>query len=65
MPLESSFYDGYYDHMASFIRSLLEGALKTNTALEFACLTGCLRISKESIFTGLNNLSIFSILTPD
>ncbi|MCR5487414.1 MAG: ATP-binding protein [Lachnospiraceae bacterium] len=65
VPLESSFYDGYYDHMVSFIRSLFEGALKTNTSLEFAVITGCLRISKESIFTGLNNLSIISILTPD
>ncbi len=65
VPLESSFYDGYYDHMVSFIRSLFEGALKTNTALEFAVITGCLRISKESIFTGLNNLSIVSIITPE
>ncbi len=65
VPLESSFYDGYYDHMVSFIRSLFEGALKTNTALEFAVITGCLRISKESIFTGLNNLKIISIMTPD
>ncbi len=63
VPLESSFYDGYYDHMVSFIRSLFENALKTNTALEFAVITGCLRISKESIFTGLNNLKINSILT--
>ena len=63
VPLESSFYDGYYDHMVSFIRSLFEGALKTNTALEFAVITGCLRISKESIFTGLNSLKINSILT--
>ena len=65
VPLESSFYDGYYDHMIRFIRSLFEGALKTNTALEFAVITGCLRISKESIFTGLNNLKINSILTPN
>ena len=65
VPLESSFYDGYYEHMVSFIRSLFEGALKTNSALEFAAITGCLRISKESIFTGLNNLNINSILTPD
>ena len=65
VPLESSFYDGYYDHMVSFIRGLFENALKTNTALEFAVITGCLRISKESIFTGLNNLSINSILSPD
>ncbi len=64
VPLESSFYDGYYEHMVSFIRSLFEGALKTNNALEFAVITGCLRISKESIFTGLNNLNINSILTP-
>ena len=63
VPLESSFYDGYYDHMVSFIRSLFEGALKTNTSLEFAVITGCLRISKESIFTGLNNLKINSIMT--
>ena len=63
VPLESSFYDGYYDHMVSFIRSLFEGALKTNVNLEFAVITGCLRISKESIFTGLNNLKINSILT--
>ena len=63
VPLESSFYDGYYDHMVSFIRSLFERALKTNAALEFAVITGCLRISKESIFTGLNNLKINSILT--
>ena len=63
VPLESSFYDGYYEPMVSFIRSLFEGALKTNTALEFAVITGCLRISKESIFTGLNNLKINSILT--
>ena len=63
VPLESSFYDGYYDHMIAFIRSLFEGALKTNTALEFAVITGCLRISKESIFTGLNNLKINSIMT--
>ena len=65
VPLESSFYDGYYERMISFIRSLFEGALKTNSALEFAVITGCLRISKESIFTGLNNLNINSILTPD
>jgi hypothetical protein len=49
--------------MVSFIRSLFEGAVKTNSALEFAVITGCLRISKESIFTGLNNLKINSILT--
>lgn len=63
VPLESSFYYGYYDHMLRFIRSLFEGALKTNPFLEFAVITGCLRISKESIFTGLNNLRINSIMT--
>lgn len=51
-----------YDEMIKFIRSLFESALKTNSALEFAVITGCLRISKESIFTGLNNLEIISIL---
>ncbi|MBQ7563533.1 MAG: AAA family ATPase [Lachnospiraceae bacterium] len=65
VPLESSFYDGYYDHMVSFIRSLFENTLKTNECLEFAVITGCLRISKESIFTGLNNLSINSIRSSD
>ncbi|MBQ7564880.1 MAG: AAA family ATPase [Lachnospiraceae bacterium] len=65
VPLESSFYDGYYDHMVRFIRSLFENSLKTNDCLEFAVITGCLRISKESIFTGLNNLKINSIRTPD
>ena len=63
VPLESSFYDGYYERMVSFIRSLFEGALKTNSCLEFAAITGCLRISKESIFTGLNSLKINSIMT--
>ncbi len=65
VPLESSFYGGYYEQMVSFIRSLFENALKTNDCLEFAVLTGCLRISKESIFTGMNNLSINSIRTPN
>ena len=65
VPLESSFYDGYYDQMVSFIRSLFENTLKTNEFLEFAVIAGCLRISKESIFTGLNNLKINSIRTPD
>ncbi len=51
----------YYDKMVSLIRSLLGAALKTNDSLEFAVLTGCLRISKESIFTGMNNLSVYSV----
>ncbi len=65
VPLESSYYGGFYDRMAGFIRSLFESALKTNDCLEFAVITGCLRISKESIFTGLNNLKINSIMTPN
>lgn len=63
VPLENSFFRGFYDEMIDFIRSLFESALKTNDSLEFAVITGCLRISKESIFTGLNNLGINSILT--
>ncbi len=62
VPLENSFFRGFYDEMMDFLRSLFESALKTNDYLEFAVLTGCLRISKESIFTGLNNLDIISIL---
>lgn len=53
--------NGYYEEMASLIRSIFEQALKTNDSLYFAVLTGCLRVSKESIFTGLNNPKIFSI----
>ena len=63
VPLESAYFSGYYDEMVSFIRSLFESALKTNPALEFSVITGCLRISKESIFTGLNNLEVNSILS--
>jgi hypothetical protein len=62
VPLENSFFEGFYKEMISFLRSLFESALKTNSALEFSVITGCLRISKESIFTGLNNLKIISIL---
>ena len=62
VPLENAWFSGYYDAMVDFLRSLFESALKTNPALEFAVMTGCLRISKESIFTGLNNLEINSIL---
>ena len=62
VPLENSFFRGFYEEMIDFIRSLFESALKTNSSLEFAVITGCLRISKESIFTGLNNLEIISIL---
>lgn len=63
VPLENAFYKGFYDEMIDFIRSLFESALKTNPYLEFAVITGCLRISKESIFAGLNNLEINSILS--
>ncbi len=62
VPLENSHFRGFYDEMIDFIRSLFESALKTNECLEFAVVTGCLRISKESIFTGLNNLKVISIL---
>lgn len=62
VPLENAYMCGFYGEMISFIRSLFESALKTNSSLEFAVITGCLRISKESIFTGMNNLKIISIL---
>lgn len=62
VPLENAWLRGFYESMSDFIRSLLESALKTNGNLEFSVITGCLRISKESIFTGLNNLDIISIL---
>ena len=62
VPLENAYYSGFYDEMVGFIRSLFESALKTNDALQFGVVTGCLRISKESIFTGLNHLKINSIM---
>lgn len=62
VPLQNAFFEGFYNEMIGFIHSLFESALKTNSYLEFAVITGCLRISKESIFTGLNNLKIISIL---
>ena len=61
VPLENAWASGFYDPMIGFIRSLFESALKTNDALELAVVTGCLRISMESIFTGLNNLNTISI----
>ena len=61
VPLENAFFSGFYDRMIALIRSLFESALKTNENLEFAVVTGCLRISRESIFTGLNNLKIMSV----
>ena len=65
VPLENAYFQGFYKQMTFFIRSLFESALKTNDALNFAVLTGCLRIAKESIFTGLNNLNIISVLSED
>lgn len=62
VPLENSYFLGFYDEMVGFIRSLFESALKTNEYLQFAVITGCLRISKESIFTGLNHLNIISVM---
>ena len=62
VPLENAYPHGFYGQMVSFIRSLFESALKTNESLKFSVITGCMRISKESIFTGLNNLKIVSIL---
>ena len=62
VPLENAFLCGFYDEMIDFIRALFENVLKTNAGLEFAVISGCLRISKESIFTGLNNLEVISIL---
>ena len=61
VPLDKAFQGGYYDEMVNLIRSLLGNVLKTNDSLYFAVLTGCLRILKESIFTGLNNLKVHTI----
>lgn len=62
VPLDKAFQNGYYQKMVSLIRGLFGMALKTNDSLQFAVLTGCLRISQESIFTGLNNFKVLSIL---
>ncbi len=69
VPLENAYFRGFYGEMVDFIRSLFESALKTNDNLQFAVITGCLRISKssegrllETIFTGLNHLKIISVL---
>lgn len=61
VPLAKANENGYYDEMVLLIRNLFENALKTNNSLKFAVLTGCLRIAKESIFTGLNNFKVYSI----
>lgn len=65
VPLENAWFHGFYDEMVGFIRTFFESALKTNSALDRAVITGCLRISRESIFTGLNNLMVNSIRTRD
>ncbi|MDO4555071.1 MAG: AAA family ATPase [Lachnospiraceae bacterium] len=62
VPLDKAFQNGYYDEMVLLLRGILGNVLKTNPSLWFAVLTGCLRISKESIFTGLNNLDVHSIV---
>ena len=62
VPLDKAFQHGYYDEMVELIRGILGKVLKTNDYLQFAILTGCLRISKESIFTGINNFKVLSIL---
>ena len=62
VPLQSAYQNNYYDEMVEFLRNVFSSALKTNDALEKGILTGCLRISKESIFTGLNNFKTYSLL---
>ena len=62
VPLDKAFHNGYYKEMVSIIRGLFEHALKTNEYLQFAVVTGCLRVSKESVFTGLNNFKVLSIV---
>ena len=62
VPLDKAFQLGYYDQMVTLISSLFAQSLKTNDSLFFAVVTGCLRIAKESIFTGLNNLKVFSVM---
>lgn len=62
VPLQKAFYGGYYDEMVRLIRGIFSQALKTNLSLQFAVLTGCLRISKESIFTGMNNLRVMTVM---
>lgn len=61
VPLAQAFYNKYYDDMITLIRGFFDNGLKTNDNIEFAVLTGCLRISRESIFTGMNNLKVFTV----
>ena len=65
VPLQKAYMQGYYDKMVLLISNLFGNVLKTNESLAFAVLTGCLRIAKESIFTGLNNFSVYSITDED
>lgn len=65
VPLDKAYQKGYYPEMVELVRSLLSQTLKTNRNLEFAVVTGCLRITKESIFTGLNNFKVYSISDTD
>ena len=62
VPLDKAFQNSYYEEMVSLIRNMFGNVLKTNSNLYFAVLTGCLRIAKESIFTGLNNFEVLSVL---
>lgn len=62
VPLQAAYQNNYYEEMVEFLRSIFSSALKTNDALEKGVMTGCLRISKESIFTGLNNFTAYSVL---
>lgn len=61
VPLDKAYRSGYYDEMVDFVRAMFGKALKTNSNLYFAVLTGCLRVSKESIFTGLNNMNVYTV----
>lgn len=61
VPLDKAFEHGYYDEMIALMRGMLGSVLKTNDSLQFAVLTGCLRIAKESVFTGLNNFKVYSV----
>lgn len=61
VPLAQAFYNNYYDEMVALVRSFFDNGLKTNNNIEFAVLTGCLRISRESIFTGMNNLKVYTV----
>jgi len=65
VPLEKAYFSGYYDEMINFLRSLFNIGLKTNDSLHFTVMTGCLRVSKESIFTGFNNPKIIPITSSE